>query len=93
VDEMKYFIFYREDNNFNDILKDKNIKKYFDYKVSWYQYLLLGSETITDETQSYLVLKYGDDMKDKSYVFPDRKPVPFVDYTPDRKRPKKFTKL
>jgi hypothetical protein len=93
MEKMKYFIFYREDNNFTDILKDKNIKKYFHFKISWSQYLLLGTETITEEIQSYLVLKYGDDMKDKSYVFPDRKPVPFVDYTPDPNRPKKFTDL
>lgn len=90
---MKYFIFYREDNNFDDILLDKNIKKCFHYKLSWYQYLILGTESIKDETQSYLVLKYGDDMKDKSYVFPDRKPKPFIDYEPERDRPKKFTKL
>ena len=90
---MKYFIFYREDNNFDDLLTDKNIRKCFNYKLSWKQYLLLGTESITDEIQSYLVLKYGDDLKDKSYVFPDRKPVPFVDYEPDRKRPKKFTNL
>ena len=90
---MKYFIFYREDNNFDDILTDKNIKKCFHYKLNWYQYLILGTDSMKDETQSYLVLKYGDDIKDKSYVFPDRKPVPFVDYEPDRKRPKKFTNL
>ena len=90
---MKYFIFYREDNNFDDILKDKNIKKCFNYKLSWYQYLLLGTESLTSELQSYLILKYGDDIKDKSYIFSDRKPVPFVDYMPDRNRPKRFTKL
>ncbi len=88
---MKYFIFYREDNNFKDILKDKNIKNYFQYKVFWKQYLLVGSESISEEIQSYLLLKYGDDIKDASYIFPNRQPVPFVDYTPDRNRPKKFT--
>jgi hypothetical protein len=93
VDEVKYYIFYREDDNFTDILNDKNIKKCFHYKLKWNQYLILGTESISDEIQSYLVLKYGDDMKDKSYIFPDRKPIPFVDYEPDRKRPKKFTKL
>lgn len=90
---MKYFIFYREDNNFTDILDDKDVKKHFRYKMKFNHYLIIGTESLNDEVQSYLVLKYGDSMKDKSYVFSNRKPVPFVDYTPDRKRPKKFTKL
>jgi hypothetical protein len=93
VDEMKYFIFYREDNDFEDILNDKDVKKYFHYKMKFHHYLIIGTESVNDEVQSYLVLKYGDSMKDKSYVFPNRKPIPFVDYTPDRKRPKKFTEL
>ena len=90
---MKYYIFYREDNKFNDILSDNNIKKLFNLKIKYNQYLILGGEDIPEDLQSYIMLKYGDDIKNNSHIFTDRKPVPFVDYTPERNRPDKFKKL
>lgn len=90
---MKYYIFYRENDNFDDILFDKSIKKLFNFKIKYNQYLILGGEDIPEDLQSYIMLKYGDDIKDNSNVFIDRKPVPFVDYVPDYNRPKKFKKL
>ena len=90
---MKYYIFYREDNNFDDVLFDKSIKKLFNFKIKYNQYLILGGEDIPEDLQSYIMLKYGDDIKDNSEVFIDRRPVPFVDYTPDSKRPEKYKKL
>jgi len=87
---MKYYIFYREDNNFDDVLSDKSIKKLFNFKIKYNQYLILGGEDIPEDLQSYIMLKYGDDIKENSNVFVDRKPVPFVDYIPDRDCPKKF---
>lgn len=90
---MKYYILYREDDNFDDILSDSNIKKLFLLKIKYHQHIILGGDEIPDDLQSYIMLKYGDDIKDMSNVFIDRKPVPFVDYTPNRDRPEKFKKL
>ena len=90
---MKYYIFYREDSNFDDILHDTNTKKLFEFKIRYSQHLILGGEDIPEDIQSYIMLKYGDDMKDKKDIFIDRKPVPFIDYTPESNRPEKFKKL
>jgi hypothetical protein len=93
VDEMKYIILNREDDNFSDILKDKNIKKYFDLKIKYHKNLILGCENLPEDIVSYIMLKYGDDIKDKNNYFIDRNPKPFIDYMPDSKRPPKFKKL
>lgn len=90
---MKYYIFYREDNRFDDILLDNNIKKLFTFKIKYYQHLILGGEDIPEDLQSYMMLKFGDDIKDTTQIFIDRKPLPFVDYIPDRNRPQKYKKL
>ena len=90
---MKYFIFYREDNNFDDILHDTNIKKLFEFRIKYNQHLYLGGEDIAEDIQSYILLKYGDDIRSKESIFIDRRPVPFVDYTPNSNRPEKFKKL
>ena len=34
---MKYYTFYRENNNFDDIEKDNIVKKFADTKIKWYQ--------------------------------------------------------
>lgn len=93
MEEIKYYIFYRENNNFDDILNDMNLKKMFSIKIFWSQYLLVGSEKMTDELYSYILLKYGDDLKNVKDIIPDRKPIPFVDYIPEKNRPEKFKKL
>jgi len=90
---MKYFIFYREDNVFDDIFSDSNLKNYFKYKLQWFQFLILGSDKSDQKMESYLYLKYGDDIKDKSFIILDRKPKMHVDYEPDPKRPKRFRNL
>jgi hypothetical protein len=93
MEKMNYFIFYKEDDNFSEILQDKNLKKLTKFKIKFRQHLILGSEDIADDLKSYILLKFGDDLKDRSYFCPDRKPVPFVDYLPDSNRPEKFKKL
>lgn len=90
---MKYYIFYREDSNFDDILQDSNIKKLFEFKIRYSQHLMLGGEEVPEDIQSYIMLKYGEDIKDKKDIFIDRKPNAFIDYTPDPNRPDKFKKL
>ena len=90
---MKYYIFYRENNDFSDILKDTNIKKIFVIKIKYNQHLILGNDEIPEDLQSYIMLKYGDDMRDNSHIFIDRKPKPFIDYMPNNNRPEKYKKL
>lgn len=83
---MKYYTFYRESNNFDDILSDIIIKKFADTRLRWYKYLMVGiSESIKDSDQYYslLTLKYGEDMV--STVCKDFTPVAGVDYMPKKR--------
>jgi hypothetical protein len=89
VEKMNY-LFYREDNKFEDILNDNTIKKYFRQRIRWKYYLLLISHTVPEEAQSYLMIKYGDDMKSWDHIRKDNSPIPYKDYLPDPKRPEKF---
>lgn len=78
---MKYFKFYRESNKFDDILKDKNIKKYLDEVVTWKNYCMIGIPLhFVDKISSYIILKYGDSICDS--LSKDYSPIPNVDYTP-----------
>ena len=80
---MKYYTFYRENNNFTDILTDNNIKKVVDMKISWHRHLMIGlKEATTSGTFSYITLKYGDEMKQE--LVKDFTPIPGVDYIPKR---------
>jgi hypothetical protein len=78
---MKYYTFYREDDKFDDILKDIILKKLIDQKIRWYQHLMLGM-IADDRTTSYITLKYGDEMVNG--VVKDFSPIPGIDYTPKR---------
>lgn len=87
---MTTFIFYREDNKFDDILEDMNVKKHFKQKISFRRYLILMGYHVPDETKSYMMLKYGDEMRTWDHIRKDNSPIPYKDYTPDPKRPEKF---
>ncbi len=89
---MKHYTFYREDNNFTDILNDVSIKKLIDEKIRWYQWLTIGIADTTKNSQSFslLTLKYGDDMKQD--FIKDFSPVPGVDYIP-KKDASKYKKV
>jgi hypothetical protein len=89
---MKHYTFYREDNNFTDILNDVSIKKLIDEKIQWYQWLTIGIADTTKNSQSFslLTLKYGDDMKQD--FIKDFSPVPGVDYIP-KKDASKYKKV
>lgn len=81
---MKYFKFYRESNNFDDILKDKNIKQYVDEVTTWKYHCIIGiAEHLVDKIASYIILKYGDEMRDS--FTKDYSPIPNVDYIPVRR--------
>jgi hypothetical protein len=79
---MKYYTFYRENNNFDDILNDQIIKKIIDEKMRWYQYLIIGMNDKHKQTFSYITLKYGDEMKQE--LVKDFSPIPGIDYVPKR---------
>ena len=79
---MKYYTFYRENNNFDDIINDVIIKKIIDEKIRWSQHLIIGMNDKHDQTFSYITLKYGDEMVQE--LIKDRSPVPGVDYVPKR---------
>ncbi len=88
---MKYFTFYRENNNFDDLLTDPILKKLIDTKIRWRYHLVIGisEENDNEKTFSYMTLKYGDEMK-KSLV-KDFTPVAGVDYSP--KPPKNYKQV
>ena len=79
---MKFYTFYRNDNNFDDILSDPIVKKIADEKFRWYQYLVIGIDEKKEQSFSYITLKYGDDMKPS--LVKDFSPVAGVDYVPKR---------
>lgn len=84
---MKYYTFYRENNNFDDILNDTSIKKIMSTKISWFQHLMVGiDEHGNDGNFSYITLKYGDDMKQLDIK--DFTPVPGIDYIPKQDKTK-----
>lgn len=78
---MKYITFYRESSDFEDILKDPNIKKLIYEKTKWFQHLTLG---IKDDEKifSYITLKYGDEIR--TNLVKDYSPIPHIDYTPKK---------
>lgn len=78
---MKYYTFFRENNNFDDILSDNNIKKKLRFKIKWYCHLVIAFEKESDEQfLGYLILKFGDSIKDLTNF--DYTPKPYIDYTP-----------
>lgn len=87
---MSTFIFYRENNDFTDILKDKNIKKIFVQKIKFRNFLIGLANSVPEETKSYIMLKYGDDLKSWDHIRKDFSPIPYKDYLPDPNRPEKF---
>ena len=75
---MRYFIFYRENNKFEDILSDPVLKKLIDEKTRWLKHLMIGINDEDEKTASYITLRYGDEMT-RPYN-KDFAPVPGIDY-------------
>jgi hypothetical protein len=84
---MKFLVFTRENNKFDDIINDYSLKRKYKTKIEYNDNLILGFPEDDDfgKTLSYIMLKYGDDMKDFHSIVPDRTPIPNVDYVPVRK--------
>jgi hypothetical protein len=84
---MKFITFYRESNNFADILTDKNLPKIIPLKISWRNHLKLGFADYNKKNESiisYINIKYGDSIV--SNLCKDRTPVPYKDYIPIRRK-------
>ena len=66
-------MFSRENNKFDDILKDSSLSKTYKTKIQYEGNLLLGfpEDKEFGKVLSYIMLKYGDDMKDFHSVVPD----------------------
>ena len=83
METMKYYTFYRESNNFDDILADNSVKRIIAIKIKWHQHLMIGIHKEGNEQNfSLITLKYGDDMMNN--LTKDFTPIPGVDYTPKR---------
>jgi hypothetical protein len=83
---MKYYTFYRESDNFDDILRDISLKKFISEKTRWANYLQIGISKYkkdVDKIFSYITLKYGDEIRNN--LTKDYTPKPNIDYTPIRK--------
>jgi hypothetical protein len=83
---MKYYTFYREDNKFDDIIKDPILKKFVSEKIKWANHLMIGFNDYSDDfekNQVYVTLKYGDDIV--TDLTKDYSPKVYVDYMPNRK--------
>lgn len=88
---MKHFVIIDENNNFDNFLQDKNVKKYISAKISWSSHLfVILKEKTPEDTISYILLKYGDNLKNTDTLVTDRKPIMYVDYLPEEEN--KFTK-
>lgn len=81
---MTTYKFQRESNDFKDLLEDPVLKTKIVTKISWYGHLLIQTDDYEKKLDSYIILKYGDDMR--NHLVTDRTPVPFKDYQP--KEPK-----
>jgi hypothetical protein len=80
---MKYYIFYRENNKFNDIESDNIVKKFAKHKIKWFQHFMIGMRKDgNDQNFSMLTLKYGEDMV--SNLTKDFTPIAGVDYAPKK---------
>jgi len=64
------------------ILKDKNVTKHILTKLVFGEYIYLELESDTsDKIKSYIVLKYGDNIKPINSIVRDFSPIMHVDYT------------
>lgn len=86
---MKYYTFYRENNNFDDILSDATVKKITSMKIQWAKHLMIGVDDGSDQSISIITLKYSDDMV--TSLTKDYSPIPYSDYQP-KKDSGKFVK-
>jgi hypothetical protein len=84
METMKYYTFFRENNNFDDILSDNSVKKIIATKIKWHQHLMIGIHKEGNEQNfSLITLKYGEDMINN--LTKDFTPIAGVDYMPKKR--------
>lgn len=79
---MKYFTFYRESNNFDDIIKNPEIKKRIKVSLEFSHHLMLGiddSDKLGEAAVGYLILMFGENIVTPTKDF---SPVIGKDYIP-----------
>lgn len=79
---MKHYTFARESKKFDDILKDATLKSKICQVITWQGHLRISIDDFDDKLASYIVLKYGDDIR--TNLTEDYSPKPGIDYTPKR---------
>lgn len=79
---MKYITFTDENNDFEEILIDPNIKKWLAIKIFWKNHLKIGIPESHQKMISYIELKYGNSVI--TNVCRDFSPVPGIDYLPNK---------
>ncbi len=81
---MKTFVFNRENNKFDDILKDKVIKPAIREQYKFDEHLIIRVEE-KPEVLAYLTLMFSEELLSMKDLVPDRTPKPYIDYTPKKK--------
>ena len=81
---MKTFVFNRENNKFDDILKDKVIKPAIREQYKFDEHLIIRVEE-KPEVLAYLTLMFSEELLSMRDLVPDRTPKPNIDYTPNKK--------
>lgn len=79
---MNHYYFFRENGNFDDILKDQVLRRHLSPVITWphHLYVCLNDQSSDgNELHSYMRLKYGDDLVSKD-ICTDHSPRPGVDY-------------
>ena len=82
---MKTYVFHRENNNFDDVLKDKNIKKYIVEQYQFDENLIIRVDE-DPKVLAYITLMFSEELKSMKDLVPDRTPTMNVDYIPKNKK-------
>lgn len=82
---MKTFVFKRENNKFDDVLKDKTIKPAIRERYRFDGHLIIRVEE-TPAVLAYLTLMYSEELVSMRDLVPDKSPIPYKDYTPQKNR-------
>ena len=81
---MKTFVFRRENNKFDDVLKDKNIKSYIKEKYLFDEHLIIRVAE-DPKVLAYLTLMFSEELINMRDLVSDRTPKPNIDYIPKKK--------
>jgi hypothetical protein len=86
--DLRTFVFKRkEKSKWTDILNDPAIRKWIVIKIIYEKILFLQlSNEIPVKMQTYIHLKWGEELIDAAKFIPNRTPQIYVDYYP-KKRP------